>query len=106
MATKKPSLTKQIGEVLGTDDKHEQLARIQELIGKSNAPVAAVTVLFDGDISISVAADGRLGAGDVKSILMMAIEDITKQVVRAEMEAEEAVVAGEGVPELPEITPE
>ena len=85
----KPSLTKQISEVLGTDDKREQLGRIEGLVQKEGAPVAAITVLFAaGEVDIAVSSKFRLGASDVKGILALAIDNITEQVVRAELEAE------------------
>ena len=85
----KPSLTKQIGEALGTEDKREQLKAIESLLRESNTPTAAITVLFSkGEIDISVSSKFNLGAGDVKSILAGAIDDITEQVVRAKLEQE------------------
>ena len=98
MTTKKPSLTKQIAEVLGTEDKREQLKMVQDMVRQGGVPTVAVTVLFsEGEVEIALAGDTRLSAGNIKGILSLAIDDITAQVVRAEL-AQEAE-AGIGLPE-------
>ena len=89
MATKKPSLTKQISEQLGTEDKREQLKVIGNLVRQASAPAVAVTVLYaKGELDISVSSSENLGAHEVKAILSGAIDDITEQVVRARLEQE------------------
>ena len=77
MVAKKPSLTKQIGERLGTEDKREQLKAIDSLARQAGAPAVAVTVLYaKGNLDISVSSQENLGAHEVKAILSGAIDDI------------------------------
>ena len=91
MATKKPSLTKQIGEALLTDDKREQLERIQGMIQGIRAPAAAVTVLFaKGQTKVTVLSTGEITADDVKFILQKGVDEITAQIVRQQLAQEDA----------------
>lgn len=90
MTTKKPSLTKQIAEVLDTEDKREQLSRIKSLKQATQTPVVAVTVLFSlGRVRTNViSGGGQVTADDVKYVLNLAVDDITEQALRAKLEEE------------------
>lgn len=90
MATKKPSLTKQIGEVLGTEDKREQLDRIQRAVDRAQSPAVAITVLyFDGTIELSVAGTANITGDQMKMVLSQAQDRITEAQVKASIEARE-----------------
>ena len=89
MTTKKPSLTKQIAEVLGTEDKREQLKRIETLLQKDATPTVAVTVLFSENQTQTTVIGPNVSADNVKYILGVAIEEITEMVVRAKIAQEE-----------------
>ncbi len=83
---KKPSTTKQIAEALQTEDKVEQLERIQQLAKVAETPSVAVTVLFaKGGVDVSVAAQDRVSAGDMKYILQAGVDFITRQMVQQEL---------------------
>lgn len=90
MATKKPSLTKQIAEALLTDDKREQLEHIQGMIKGIQAPSAAVTVLFaKGQTKVTVLSTQEITADDVKFILQTGVDEITARIVRQQLTQEE-----------------
>jgi hypothetical protein len=104
MATKKPSLTKQISEALGTTDKREQLKFIQELKAEIGKPIAAVTVLVEGGV-VSIALNSRfqLSPDNVKQILHMGVDEVTKTMVKME---EQQVVEAMGGPTEADNLPE
>ena len=92
MTAKKTSLTKQIGEVLQTENKKEQLERIQGLLQDNQSPVVAVTVLFaKGQTLTNVSSPFNVTADQVKFVLSAAIDEITPKIVRAELEQEQQV---------------
>ena len=101
MATKKPSLTKQIAEVLGTEDKREQLKRIETLLQKDASPTVAVTVLFSENQTQTTVVGPNVSADNVKYILSTAIEEVTEMVVRAKIAQEEEALSKKGGEELP-----
>jgi hypothetical protein len=87
----KPSLTKQIAEELGVgDSKQKQLELIKTLKKVAEYPPMSVTVLSTvAGVEVVVASPVPVNVGDVKSILHAAIEDLNKQVWRAEAEQAE-----------------
>ena len=87
MGTRKPSLTKQIGEALGTGNKVEQLERLNKLLQMVETPVVAVTVLFSkGRTQVVVASERKVSPDDVKFILQNGVDEITRQVVEFDLE--------------------
>ena len=91
MAPRKPSTTKQIATALQTEDKVEQLKRIQGLVQSTQAPCVAVTVLFsNGTFSLSVVADGvMVRPDDIKYILQGGVDEVTKTVLQAQIAQQE-----------------
>lgn len=89
---RKPSLTKQIGDALGTQDKREQLERIQGLIRTAQSPSAAVTVTVSrGEVLLSTASVLQLTPKQIKFILQEGIDEVTRRITLQEMEAKDAM---------------
>jgi hypothetical protein len=80
---KKPSLTKQIGEALGTENKAEQLNRISRLVDFAQSPVLAVTVLYHqtGEVFLSVVSPFQISSAQMKTVLQAAVDRITEMEV-------------------------
>jgi hypothetical protein len=96
MATKKPSLTRQIGDALGTQDKREQLVQIQQLQQAMRIMPFAVTVLQTAaGVEVSVNAPIDVTASQVKELLNLGVDQITAAMVRAEMQQAEEVAPPE-----------
>ena len=84
---RKPSLTKQIGEVLGTEDKREQLERIEKLSQASSVPPIAITVLYStAGVTLNYVSPVTVGPADLKAILNMAVDEITKAVLQKDIQ--------------------
>lgn len=99
---RKPSLTKQISEALGTEDKRVQLKNIEQMKQFSQVPPVAVTVLYSvAGTEVSVNAPVQITAEQVKIILNKGVDEITGAIVRAQLEREEA-----GQNDNPEFPPE
>lgn len=101
MATKekKPSLTSQIAETLGTADKQEQLTLIRRLINAVETPKFTVVLHFDGvnpRPQMGAFGDNRITTAMVKGLLQAGLEEIT----RAELQAEAEEASKEEVPPL------
>lgn len=101
MATKekKPSLTSQIAETLGTADKQEQLTLIRRLITTVETPKFTVVLHFDGvnpRPQMGAFGDNRITTAMVKGLLQAGLEEIT----RAELQAEAEEASKEEVPPL------
>lgn len=90
MTEKKPSLTKQIADVLGTPNKGEQLERIQQLLGQAQSPSIAVTVMFaQGRTSLSLVSTQDVTGDDIKFVLQQGVDEVTRQQIRAQMEEDQ-----------------
>lgn len=85
--TKKPSLTKQIADQFGTENKQEQLELLGDLIRVAKDIPMAVTVLFTRGIPFTVvSAPTKVNTKEVKAILTLAIEQLTRMEVKDELE--------------------
>lgn len=102
---RKPSVSKQIAEVLKTDNKHLQLERVENLVRLAATPSVAVTALYAaGRVQVSVVG-GQVSADDVKFVLQKAIDDITEQTVMAKL-AEDMGAQGDGpIEDIPDKEP-
>jgi hypothetical protein len=75
---------------LGTEDKREQLAKIENLLQGANDPTVAITVLFSkGRVTLGLTGEPNVSGDNIKYILSMAIDEVTEQMVRARMAQEE-----------------
>lgn len=104
MATKekKPSLTSQIAETLGTSDKSEQLTLIRRLINAVETPKFTVVLHFDGvnpRPQMGAFGDSRITTAMVKGLLQAGLEEITRAELQAEAEQENK-------DEVPPLSPE
>lgn len=78
---RKISPTKQIESLLGTSDKTKQVERIQLLVQNAQTAHVAITVLYDGEVSLSIASANPLKPEAIKAILQMGVDEVTKQMV-------------------------
>ena len=84
---KKPSLTKQIADHLGTENKQEQFDIIQRLTKIASQPPLAVTVLLTpAGIDIQYVSPVQITPDQLKSVLQAGVDEVTKAVLKAEME--------------------
>jgi hypothetical protein len=100
--TRKPSVSKQIATVLDTPDKTVQLERINQLLQTVQAPNVSVTVLLSrGRVEVGVVGDTDVSPEEIKSILRMGVDEVTKKV--AEFEAQQPTIPA--IPEDAEYVP-
>ena len=86
---RKPSLSKQIAEVLDTEDKREQLERVKRLAQLANVPPVSVTVLYSAaGVTLNYTSPVQVTPADLKNILNLGVDEITAQLVRAQLEQE------------------
>jgi hypothetical protein len=84
---RKPSLTKQIADELGTEDKREQLEMVKRLKSVANAIPVAVTVLSTAaGIDVAVASPAQVSADEVRGLLNEGVDHITAAIVRARLQ--------------------
>lgn len=97
---RKPSLTKQIADKLGTEDKTKQLERIDQLIRTAQVPPTSVTVLYTvAGVDVTVASPTtQVTAGQIKQILQAGIDEVTKQIVLHEQRKQEEEAMSAMVP--------
>jgi hypothetical protein len=100
---RKPSLTKQIAEALKTENKKEQLDRIEGLKKAAQTPSAVVTVLFArGNVQLNTLSTNNMTPDDVKFILQKGIDEVTTQVLKFELEKKQELDEIEDGLELPD----
>jgi hypothetical protein len=86
--SKQPSPTKQIAELLGTENKTEQVDVVKALVKVYNAPSITVTVTLErGEVVLGVnSLLEDLHPDAVKYVLQKGIDEVTKAVTRAEIQ--------------------
>jgi hypothetical protein len=96
--------TKQIAELLQTEDKVEQVKRIESLLGTVNAPSFTVTVsVSHGQIAVGLnnPLSVNITPDQMKGVLHLGVDEITRQVTAYELEQKGKPDEGP-----PEMTPE
>lgn len=90
MASKKPSLTKQIAEALETDDKREQLERINGLKRLAQSPpVAVIVMLTPAGVRVNALSDVNITVDDAKFVLQKGVDYLTEEAVKAKLQQTE-----------------
>lgn len=90
MGNKKPSLTKQIGEVLQTEDKREQLERVQNLLRVAeDVPIVVSVLAVRGQLFVSVNSPVQVSSSQAKGVLTGAIDQLTRLEVKEEFRAQQ-----------------
>lgn len=96
-----------VAEILGTNNKKEQAAHIQELLQMVNAPVVDLVVRFDArtqQVSVEVVGPDVLGSV-AQQILEAAKNMLHQKELAAAVELSAPETGGENVPEGP-VTPD
>jgi ATP-dependent 26S proteasome regulatory subunit len=87
--SKKPSVTKQIADVLGTSNKVEQLEIVKQLVVTAQTPGASITVTLDrGECLVGVNSLAQISPEEMKYVLQRGIDEITKAVLKAEQQSQ------------------
>ena len=89
---KKKSMVKQMGELLDTDDKREQLQRVEYLKQQAAAPMVAITIVLKGAM-VDFVVLGRPAPEVLLQALDAVRDDIIKAMARAEVEQQPEVAA-------------
>lgn len=86
----KPSFTKQIGEMLGTEKKAEQVEVLKRLTNIASVPPIAVTVLYTAaGVQVTYTSPVQATPNQLKQVLQGGVDEITAMLVKAEMQKEE-----------------
>lgn len=97
---RKPSLTKQISNELGTENKSEQLKKIQELKRLAYTLPLAVTVLnTPTGPEFAVAAPINVDSSNIRSFLSEAVTQLTRLEERERIRNEAASAINPDVPD-------
>jgi hypothetical protein len=77
------------------------------MVDATNVAHVAVTVLYDGNVTVAVASPGKISPQAIKSILQMGIDDVTRQMVLyEEQRKKQDAIPPMPNPDVPDTVPE